>query len=143
MLSAAILVLRARLRLREARWRTFVERWRPALLEAILEPHASTTLPRLAPSERTLFLRLWAYLHESVRGEAATRLNELARELGIDTTARHLMQHGDRAQRLQAVLDAPGRFDPGGFALAFGDPRRQASSWLAMSVLDGEGRPRL
>jgi len=46
-------------------------------------------------------------------------------------------------ERLQAVLDAPGRFDPGGFPLAFGDPRRQASSWLAMSVLDGEGRPRL
>lgn len=106
LLSATILGLRMRLRRREAHWQAFVARWRPALLEVILDPRAPAQLPHLAPRERTMFLRLWAYLHESVRGDAVTRLNDTALDLGVDATARRLLVHGNRTERLQAVLAA-------------------------------------
>ena len=105
-LVTAIVVLRVRLTQRERRWRAFVDRWRPALLEAILDPAAPGHLPVLAAGEHTLFLRLWAYLHESVRGDAATKLNDTARTLRIDATARGLLESGGRAEQLQAVLAA-------------------------------------
>lgn len=105
-LALAIVVLRLRLRRRERRWQAFVHRWRPALLAAILDPSASPVLPRLRPAEHTAFLRLWAYLHESIRGNASAQLNETAEALGVDATVRRLLVDGSRADKLQAVLAA-------------------------------------
>jgi HEAT repeat protein len=104
-LATAIIVLRLRLRARERAWQLFVQRWRPLLLAAILDPEPGT-LPSLAPREHVAFLRLWAYLHESLRGEAATRLNEAAVALGLDRTVRRLLRAGARAEKLQAVVAA-------------------------------------
>ena len=105
-LVAAIVVLRLRLRQRERRWQRFVGVWRPALLGAILDPAAAPALPKLRHGEHVLFLRLWAYLQESVRGDAARLLNDTAVRLGIDGTARRLLATGSRAEKLQAVLAA-------------------------------------
>ncbi len=103
-LAAVIVVLRLNLQHQERRWNSFVERWRPLLLAMMMEPDEPPTLPPLARTERTLFLRLWVYLHESVRGTAAEQLNQAARVLQIDRTARRLLVRGSRAERLQAVL---------------------------------------
>jgi HEAT repeats len=103
-LAVVIVVLRLNLQRQERRWSTFVERWRPLLLAMMMEPDEPPTLPALAWVERTLFLRLWVYLHESVRGTAAEQLNQAARVLQIDRTARRLLVRGSRAERLQAVL---------------------------------------
>ncbi|WP_374665502.1 HEAT repeat domain-containing protein [Ramlibacter sp.] len=106
LLTLAIVFLRLRLTVRERRWEAFVARWRPPLLQAALEGPDAASLPALAASEHGLFLRLWTYLHESLRGEAADRLNETARRLGLDASVRHLLLHGSRAERLQATLAA-------------------------------------
>lgn len=103
-LAVVIVVLRLNLQRQERRWSAFVERWRPLLLAMMMEPDEPPTLPALARTERTLFLRLWVYLHESVRGAAAEQLNQAARVLQIDRTARRLLVRGSRAERLQAVL---------------------------------------
>lgn len=103
-LAAVIVVLRLNLQRQERRWSAFIERWRPLLLAMMMEPDEPPTLPALARAERGLFLRLWVYLHESVRGMAADQLNQAARVLQIDQTARRLLVRGSRAERLQAVL---------------------------------------
>lgn len=105
-LVVAIVVLRLQLRRRERRWNAFVEVWRPCLLAAILDPASTPQLPELRRGEHVLFLRLWAYLQESLRGDAARLLNETALRLGIDATARRLLVSGSRAEKLQAVLAA-------------------------------------
>jgi hypothetical protein len=103
-LAAVIVLLRLRLQRQERRWSKFVERWRPLLLAMMMMPDEPPTLPALSRAERTLFLRLWVYLHESVRGAVADQLNQAARVLEIDHTARQLLVRGSRAERLQAVL---------------------------------------
>ena len=103
-LAAVIVVLRLNLHRQERRWGAFVEQWRPLLLAMIMEPDEPPTLPALAQQDRTMFLRLWVYLHESVRGPAAEQLNQAARVLQMDRTARRLLVRGSRAERLQAVL---------------------------------------
>jgi HEAT repeat protein len=105
-LSLAILVLRVRLLARQREWTAFVARWRPLLLAAMLEPAGAAQLPALARREQMMFLRLWAYLHESVRGEAGQRLNAAARAMRVDARVRTLLARGSRADKLIAVLAA-------------------------------------
>lgn len=105
-LSAGIVVLRLRLHSDDRRWRRFVQVWRPALLGAILGSDVTPVLPQLRRGEHVLFLRLWTYLQESLRGEASRRLNEAAARLGIDAAVRSLLLHGSRAEKLQAILAA-------------------------------------
>lgn len=106
-LAIGILILGLRLQARRdvRRWQGFVAQWRPLLLGAMLSPE-SAPLPALARRDHGLFLRLWTYLHESVRGEASARLNRAAADLGIDRSAREFLRHGSRAQQLQAILAA-------------------------------------
>jgi HEAT repeat protein len=105
LLSLVIIGLRLRLRRAQRRWDDFLLRWRPALLAVIVD-EAAAPLPALRADEQRLFLRLWTYLHESVRGDATQRLNDAARSLGMDATARRLLVGGSRAEKLQAVLAA-------------------------------------
>jgi HEAT repeat protein len=106
-LAIGILILGLRLHVRhdERRWQGFVAQWRPLLLGAMLAPLAPP-LPALARRDHGRFLRLWTYLHESVRGEASERLNRAAVDLGIDRSARVFLRRGSRAQQLQAILAA-------------------------------------
>lgn len=87
----------------EQQWQAVLAEWRPALLALAIEP-ATTPLPPLSRRDRRRFLRLWVYLQESVRGEAAGRLNEAARALGLETYARALLRRGSRTDRLRAIL---------------------------------------
>ncbi len=105
-LVLAIVFLRLRLRWRERRWDRFVETWRPALLAAMLGGARPAVLPVLRANEHVLFLRLWTYLQESVRGDAARVLNETAMHLRLDATARTLLRRGSRTEKLQATLAA-------------------------------------
>jgi hypothetical protein len=106
-LAIGILILGLRLHGRhdDRRWQAFVAQWRPLLLAAMLSP-LPPRLPALARRDRSRFVRLWTYLHESVRGDASERLNRVALELGIDRGARELLRHGSRTQQLQAILAA-------------------------------------
>lgn len=101
--ALVIVLLRLALLREERRWQAFVAQWRPRLLSLVIEP-STAPLPALPAGERRRFLRLWVYLHESVRGEAAERLNNAARGLGLDRFARSLLAGGSRPARLQAVL---------------------------------------
>lgn len=103
-LSVTIVGMRLRLRRAERRWERFVAKWRPPLMGAMMG--AQDAFPKLWPGEHPMFLRLWAYLHESVRGDATKRLNDAALTLGIDAAARRLLAHGTRPQKLQAILAA-------------------------------------
>ena len=105
-MALAIVLLRLALLRDQQRWDRFVQTWRPLLLALMMDDEvaASDGLPPLLPRDRQRFLRLWVYLHESVRGEAGDRLNVAARHLGMDATARRLLRRGSRAARLQAVL---------------------------------------
>jgi HEAT repeat protein len=78
-------------------------RWRP-LLNAAIVGEMPDTLPPLGRNERLPFLRLWAHLQGSLRGEANEALNEVARRLGIDAYARMLLVRGNRPARLLSAL---------------------------------------
>lgn len=103
--AVMIIALRLSSRLTERRWQAFVAQWRPLLLAAMLAPEAAL-LPHLRRSDHGRFLRLWTYLHESVRGDASARLNRVALQLKIDRSALRLLRRGSRAERLQAILAA-------------------------------------
>jgi HEAT repeat protein len=61
-------------------------------------------LPALPARERLPFLKLWVHLQGSLRGEARDALNAIARELGVEASARRLLDGGRRAERLLAAL---------------------------------------
>lgn len=121
--AATVLLLRANLRRRERRWNAFVQSWRPALTLAALGEAGSGALPRLARVDHPNFLRLWAYLHESLRGDASERLNQLAFDLRMDAAARRLLRSRSRGRRLQAALAVGYLRDPA----AWDDLRRLAA----------------
>ncbi|MBG9387182.1 HEAT repeat domain-containing protein [Caenimonas aquaedulcis] len=101
--AVAIVSLRVRLRREERRWNRFLEVWRPILMSAMVD-RTPRALARLRPGQARMFLRLWAYLHESVRGESARRLDEAARAVGADRVARKLLRWGSRDEKLLAIL---------------------------------------
>jgi HEAT repeat protein len=98
-----IVLLRLNLLREEQQWQDVLALWRPTLLALAIEP-ATTPLPPLPRRDRRRFLRLWVYLQESVRGEAAERLNAAARELGLAPFALQLLRTGSRTDRLRAIL---------------------------------------
>lgn len=102
-LVGLMLVLRWRRVRSERRAQDFENRWRPMLLAATLMPETAV-LPALAARDRFAFLKLWNYLHESVRGEASLHLNALARQLQCDAMARRMLHGRDRAARMLALL---------------------------------------
>jgi len=103
LLGLQIIGMRFVLRRRQRLDTRALARWRPILNAAIVgEP--PTDLPPLRRAERLPFLRLWAHLQGSLRGEANEALNEVARRLGIDTHARMLLARGTRTARLLAAL---------------------------------------
>lgn len=103
LLGAQIVYLRAALRRDERREQAAIAKWRPHL-NAALTGEAPAALPALLRRERAVFLKLWLHLHQSVRGEASAGLNDVGYRLGCDSIARALMQRGNRAERLLAVL---------------------------------------
>ena len=103
LLAVQIIAMRMLLRRRQRRDARALERWRP-LLNAAVVGDMPATLPPLGRAERLPFLRLWAHLQGSLRGEANEALNDVARRLGLDAYARGLLGRGSRPARLLAAL---------------------------------------
>lgn len=105
-MALLIAALRRRLKRQARAWRHFVHAWRPVLMGVILGDDGRQAVPALRTRDREDLLRLWIYLHESVRGDAHVRLRRFAHRLGLDVVVRQRLQTGSRAARLQAVLAA-------------------------------------
>lgn len=103
LLAALILVLRLRLTRRQRHARDVVAKWRPVLLAAVVDP-AGVVLPPLPRRDEFDFLKLWNYLHESLRGDASENLSTLARRLHCGELAARMLHDSDRAGRLLAIL---------------------------------------
>lgn len=107
LLVLIIVSLRLRLHKNLRREQDFIAIWRPLLLEAVSEDQPvdrTVSLPVLRARDQLFFLKLWNYMQESLRGSANDRLNELARRLGFEVTARRLLKKGKRAESLLATL---------------------------------------
>lgn len=102
---AAVVALRLMLLVAEQRRKRFVDEWRPLFAAYTMgdEPPDLALRPAIRPADHVLFLNLWVYYHESLRGEAKDHLNTLAHNLGMDQAARRMLQHGSVQQRLLAT----------------------------------------
>jgi len=101
LLLLQILLLRARLIRRTAREQHFLEVWRPLMVAATVG--RADTIPPLDDSDKLYFLKLWNHLHESLRGEAKTRLNILAASYDIAHYAHSLLRRKNLGLRLLAL----------------------------------------
>lgn len=104
LLALLIVYLRLSLRRRHRRDVEFLTLWRPLLLEVASEGVLQAQVPKLKQKDQLLFLKLWNYLQESLRGSANGSLNELAKLLQCDAVARNFLKKGNRAERLLAIL---------------------------------------
>ncbi len=99
--------LRARLLRSQQRRDDFNARWRPVLARTVIDDEHGVNeaeLPPLLPRDRQLFLTEWNVLHDLLRGASGERLNQLARRLGIDDYALHLLRSGQVPDRLLAAV---------------------------------------
>lgn len=104
-LLLALQILRLRILLNQRKSdkdRTFAK-WRP-VLNAALTGEPPHVLPPLTQDEQQPFLTLWIHLQASMRGEARNALNDIARRLGLDQIAREMLDKGQRAEKLLAML---------------------------------------
>ena len=102
LLLLLLIALRQLLRWRLRERASFISRWRPLMMDAILDEDIS--VPRLAARHQIYFLVLWNEFRESVRGAAERGLNSLACAVGADHAARRLLAHGNGGERLLALL---------------------------------------
>jgi len=102
MLAGALIVRRYMQHEEEARSRV-VAVWRPLLTRIALENAELPTLPCLAPRRLPFFMEEWNALHDALRGDASERLNELARRMGLDAAARHMMHSREIRKRILGI----------------------------------------
>ena len=79
-------------------------RYRPLLLLALEQEFA--TLPPPSRSERIIVLALWRQLHDSLRGKAVQKLNDVALDCGFALLARELLHSRHVGDRLLAITTA-------------------------------------
>jgi HEAT repeat protein len=101
LLSLVVLMLRARLLLRERQHRKFLSFWQPIVMDAV--EVASADVPRLSRRDLSNFLLLWNHLHESLLDESKDHLNQIAYALSIDQTALRMLRRGNLRERLLAM----------------------------------------
>lgn len=101
MLLVQALLIHVRLTLKERISRHFLDRWRPIMMNALLE--VPKTLPPLHRMDYEEFLNLWNHLQESLKGESRQRLNEVARMAGMDRVAAKMIRRGGIGKRLTAI----------------------------------------
>jgi HEAT repeat protein len=102
LLLICILLLRFLRLAKERRRRSVTEIWRPLLAQCVVE--MPDNLPTLKPRDHVAFLYLWNHCFESIRGDARTQLNELARRLGTDQVAKRLLRARSLRRRLLAIV---------------------------------------
>lgn len=103
---AFIAFLRVRLTFRQKLAADLINAWRPALAEIAFSKKDlhSAALPVVGKRDRTLFLRQWCTVQETLSGNASSRLNEMARALGLDIFARQMLGHRRLNMRLLATV---------------------------------------
>ncbi len=102
LLLSGILLLRFIRLAKERRRRNVTEIWRPLLAQCVVE--VPETLPALKPRDHLIFLYLWNHYYESIRGDARTQLNELARRTKTDQFAKQLLRARHLRRRLLAII---------------------------------------
>ena len=81
----------------------FSKEWFPILACAIVDDQAPVA-KKLNRSEKLILLRLWNYWHQSVSGNANVRLRHFVSDMGCTDVAIHLVQKGNRAQKLLSSI---------------------------------------
>jgi HEAT repeat protein len=116
LLAIAIIATRMRVDAVEARAESFAARWRPLILQRIMGD--KVTPPAIEPRDWPHFFVLWNHLHESLRGEALEKLNELAREVGMREVARQWADETELRRQVLAMLALGNMRDPAAWARA-------------------------
>ena len=96
-----ILLQRVLRSITERRRRNMVDVWSPLLAGSLVDD--PTILPTIDPKDHVLFLYLWNSVQKSIKGEASSGLNDVARRTGMDTIARQLLYTGRLRLQLLAV----------------------------------------
>ncbi len=102
-LGAQIVVLRLMLGRCRRRETKTINKWRPILNQTISDG-TPAILPVMRRRDGIVFFNLWVHLHASLRGSATEALNDLGYRLQCDALARKLLDDGNRAERLLAML---------------------------------------
>ena len=97
-----ILLLHARLLVRERQRRQFLNVWEPILMRSV--EVAFSDVPRLSRRDLMNFLLLWNHLHESLLDEAKDHLNQIARALSIGDVALRMLRSRNLRERLLAIM---------------------------------------
>jgi len=103
LLIGCIILLRVWLNTRARREERLATRWLPIFTQAI-EEGRHPPLPRLGPSELALVLGLWLRFYQSLRGQARSRLRDLAGEIHLAAFARRLLTSRNTQERIMAIL---------------------------------------
>ncbi|WP_231949305.1 HEAT repeat domain-containing protein [Herminiimonas arsenitoxidans] len=104
LLILVLVYLRASLSRRTQEERAFLSIWHPLLLSS-LHSSVSAVLPSLAARDRVYFLKLWNQLIRSANSREATEnLISIAYSVGCDRFSQRLLRHGNRVERLLAIL---------------------------------------
>lgn len=97
-----VILLRYLLIRRERRKANFLALWRPLMAQSATG--GSAKYPHVADADTKEFLILWNHLQELIRGVSKDNLNQLARSVGIDLTAKKLLLRGAFAERVLAMM---------------------------------------
>jgi hypothetical protein len=98
----AVMILQYCAQRRRRKWQRFRAVWHPLLIQSLVE--IPTDVPPLRPDETRLFLDFWAYLHETIRGDAMANLDEMLRRVGADRAAMRMLHSSRLADQLVAVV---------------------------------------
>jgi len=104
LLIARITLLRVMYLRNERRKHAFLLIWRRLLTESTLIHLKPWRLPAIAEKDVIFFLPYWNHLQNSLRGETRERLNLLAKTTGIDHAVRRMLQEGNNAEKLLAII---------------------------------------
>lgn len=115
-LAIAIIATRMRVDAAEVRAKAFSARWRPLILQRIMGE--TSTPPAIEPRDWPHFFVLWNHLHESLRGEARDKLNELGLEVGMRDIARQWADETELRRQVLALLALGNMRDPAAWARA-------------------------
>lgn len=102
LMLAISLFVRARLRSDERLRNAVIGTWRPILAQIALGD-GEPALPRLRRRELPHLMEEWNSLHESLKGDAAQRLNVLAPRYGFDVAARRAIRSGNISDRILGI----------------------------------------
>lgn len=125
LLVLQVLLLRFLLIRRERRKANFLALWRPLMAQSATGESAS--YPRVVEADTKEFLILWNHLQELIRGVSKDNLNQLARRVGIDLTAKKLLLRGAFAERVLAMMTLGNL--------------REKSAWVTLSDLMHDESP--